>query len=272
MLKKIVFLTALFAFRPVSLLAQEWQGYNPDFSDSSDYFYDDQDQSYSDDERPKAQYKTQDFLEYSYDEVEKGASKIEKAIDARELDEKTSLLNLKKYRPTFVKQGVPVPALDKAISLYQNLINQLSNFDYIAIIDFSVHSKNKRFYLLNLKNGEIKKFVVSHGVGSDPEHTGKVVNFSNTPNSRATSYGAYRTESRYFGKNGLSMILDGLESSNDNARERAIVVHGADYVRDGMVRMGRSHGCPAVPRKDIQTIVDSLEEGALLYAYPGSLR
>ncbi len=55
--------------------------------------------------------------------------------------------------------------------------------------------------------------------------------FSNEPESFKSSIGLYRTAEGYFGKHGYSLRLDGLEKGfNDRARERAIVIHGADYV------------------------------------------
>src|SRR5690606_40188967 len=56
--------------------------------------------------------------------------------------------------------------------------------------------------------------------------------FSNIPESFQSSLGFYATAEPYYGKHGYSLRLDGLEKGiNDKARERAIVIHGADYVR-----------------------------------------
>jgi hypothetical protein len=67
------------------------------------------------------------------------------------------------------------------------------------------------------------------------------------------------------------MRLDGLEATNSNARARAIVVHGANYVSPDMIRqtgrIGRSDGCPAVENRFKTEIVNALTGGSLLLAW-----
>jgi hypothetical protein len=97
-------------------------------------------------------------------------------------------------------------------------------------------------------------------------------NFSNTPGSYASSPGFYITGETYIGKNGLSLILDGIEKGiNDRARERSIVMHGADYVSSDFIRkygrLGRSFGCPAVPEELNKEIIRTIKEGSCLFIY-----
>jgi hypothetical protein len=80
-----------------------------------------------------------------------------------------------------------------------------------------------------------------------------------------SSLGFYLTAETYNGEHGYSLRLDGLSSTNSNARERAIVIHAADYVAPGE-KIGRSWGCPAVEPRYHQQIIDELKEGALIYA------
>src|SRR5690606_932140 len=93
--------------------------------------------------------------------------------------------------------------------------------------------------------------LVAHGRNTGQATADK---FSNLPNSNMSSLGFYLTDETYFGKHGLSLKLDGMDNGhNDKARERAIVMHGADYVSDSFVkqhgRLGRSLGCPALPQE-----------------------
>src|SRR5690606_6407251 len=86
------------------------------------------------------------------------------------------------------------------------------------------------------------------------------------------SIGLFRTQESYYGQHGYSLRMDGLEPGiNDQARQRAIVIHGADYVDASWVerqgRIGRSHGCPAVAQDVIRTVVDNLKGGQFLFAY-----
>ncbi|MEM6734622.1 MAG: murein L,D-transpeptidase catalytic domain-containing protein, partial [Bacteroidota bacterium] len=74
------------------------------------------------------------------------------------------------------------------------------------------------------------------------------------------------------GKHGLSLRLDGLEEGiNDNARQRAIVIHSAKYASQSFIkkygRLGRSFGCPSIPEDDYKETIDLIKEGALLFIY-----
>src|SRR5690606_16428593 len=82
----------------------------------------------------------------------------------------------------------------------------------------------------------------------------------------------YKTANTYQGSNGYSLILNGLEKGiNDQAKARAVVVHGADYCSESFVkatgRLGRSYGCPALPRKLAKPIINTIKNGTLLYIY-----
>jgi hypothetical protein len=111
--------------------------------------------------------------------------------------------------------------------------------------------------------------LVSHGRGS-----GKTMatRFSNAPDSNMSSLGLFRTGEAYVGKNGYSLRLDGLDRGvNDQARARAIVVHGAPYVNAATAKangyLGRSLGCPAVRPAIARELIDTIKDGGLLFAY-----
>ena len=116
----------------------------------------------------------------------------------------------------------------------------------------------------------MSSYLVAHGRGSDPTHTGWLERFSNDPGSYATSSGAFRTGSLYVGAHGHSMRLDGLDPTNSNAASRAIVVHGAWYVSEVMIghsgMLGRSEGCFAVSNSSLAEIISVLGPGRLIYA------
>jgi hypothetical protein len=87
-----------------------------------------------------------------------------------------------------------------------------------------------------------------------------------------SSPGAYRTGDYYSGKHGRSQRLTGLDPENSNAEPRAIVIHGAWYVSDAMVRqhgkLGRSEGCFAFDETNgsLEEVLTRLGPGRLLYA------
>ena len=108
---------------------------------------------------------------------------------------------------------------------------------------------------------------MAHGSGSDPNDEGVPTVFSNVNNSHQSSLGFYLTAETYLGKWGLSLRLDGLsETNNHNARPRAIVMHGASYVKDGRSKQGRSWGCPAIPMAERDAVIAKLKSGSLMYA------
>ncbi|HAG17974.1 MAG TPA: hypothetical protein DCK80_02760, partial [Pseudomonas sp.] len=81
-----------------------------------------------------------------------------------------------------------------------------------------------------------------------------------------------RTAESYSGKHGYSLRMDGLEPGiNDRARERAIVIHPADYVNPSWIatqgRIGRSQGCPAVRPEVARMVVDSLKGGQFMFSW-----
>ena len=98
----------------------------------------------------------------------------------------------------------------------------IAHRDVVGITDFTQPSRAQRFYLVDLMNGRAQTLLVSHGRGSDPQHSGWLERFSNEPRSNASSSGAYVTAGEYVGKHGRSMRLAGLEPSNSNAEPRAI--------------------------------------------------
>lgn len=158
-------------------------------------------------------------------------------------------------------------ALKGYLELHKN--NNLKNSNILSIIDMSKSSKSKRFFIIDIKNKEvIHKSVVAHGQNSGLEFA---KNFSNKINSHKTSLGFYKTAETYFGKHGLSLRLDGLELSNSNARKRAIVIHSADYVSNVFIknngRLGRSWGCPSLPKKDYNKIIEKIKEESVLFIY-----
>src|SRR3954470_242317 len=99
----------------------------------------------------------------------------------------------------------------------------------LTVIDFSQPSTEKRMWVVDLRSHAVLFHeYVAHGRGTGEN---LATAFSNTPESNRSSLGLFRTGEAYIGKHGLSLRLDGLEGGvDDGARERAVVVHGADYV------------------------------------------
>lgn len=147
---------------------------------------------------------------------------------------------------------------------------KITKKNLISIIDFSKPSTEKRFWVIDLDSEKVLFHdFVAHGKNSGAKLAKK---FSNVPGSLTSSIGVFLTSNPYQGKHGYSMRLDGLEKGvNDNARARAIVMHGANYVSSSVAkqlgRLGRSWGCPALPHKTNKKVIDTIKEGSLLFAY-----
>ncbi|MBW2457881.1 MAG: murein L,D-transpeptidase catalytic domain family protein, partial [Deltaproteobacteria bacterium] len=143
-----------------------------------------------------------------------------------------------------------------------------------GIIDYTLPSIEPRFFVLDLRKGDLLYAeMVSHGEGSqDPNDLTLTGHMSNLEGSHASSVGLVVTAETYNGSNGYSMRLDGLEVGfNDNDRDRAIVVHGADYATQSFVNsygyLGRSWGCPAIDPAVKNQLIDTLTGGRLLLKY-----
>ena len=142
--------------------------------------------------------------------------------------------------------------------------------DRVGVVDFGQPSRAPRFALVDTVRGAVQYFPVTHGRGSDPQHDGWLKYFSNRPGSLATSRGAYATADYYWGANGSSMRLKGLERDNNNAEERAIVIHGAWYAEPTLIpeqgKLGRSEGCFVFGADLLPEILYKLGPGRLIVA------
>ena len=159
----------------------------------------------------------------------------------------------------------------EAISGFYELKHKgLIEKDIVTLIDFSLSSNVKRLWIIDLAtNSILMNTFVAHGMNTGEEFA---TTFSNATSSLKSSLGFYSTGEVYSGKHGISLKLDGLESGiNNNARQRAIVIHGANYVCNSFIkannRLGKSHGCPALPLEVSKKIIQTIKEKSCLFIY-----
>ncbi|RBA29527.1 murein L,D-transpeptidase catalytic domain family protein [Flavobacterium tibetense] len=165
-------------------------------------------------------------------------------------------------------------SFSKAFEGYEQLKNQgkIEN-DILTIVDFSLPSTEERMWVIDMKTKTILlQSLVAHGRNSGDN---VATSFSNVSESFQSSLGFYTTGEVYQGKHGFSLRLDGLEKGiNDNARNRAVVIHGADYVSKSFIkqhgRLGRSQGCPAVPYEVHETLINTIKNKSCLFIYHSS--
>ncbi|HVV55689.1 MAG TPA: murein L,D-transpeptidase catalytic domain family protein [Mucilaginibacter sp.] len=169
------------------------------------------------------------------------------------------------------QSGLDIDVFEKAVTGFFNLkaagdIPQYSSV--IAIADLAKSSCTKRLWIIDLIGQKLLLNTwVAHGSGSGDDVAS---NFSNEYDSHASSLGFYVTGGVYYGKHGRSLKLDGMDAGfNDNARERAIVIHAAPYVSKSSInklgRLGRSEGCPAVSRKVIAKVISMIRDKSVLF-------
>jgi hypothetical protein len=168
--------------------------------------------------------------------------------------------------------ALPLAAFRSSIEVYSRLAKegQIINDRVITIIDFTKPSYLERLFVIDLVGEKVLyKSLVAHGKNSGENYA---TSFSNNPDSHQSSLGYYLTGKPYIGRHGYSLLLDGLEKGiNDNARKRAVVIHGAEYVSQSYIesngRLGRSFGCPALPEETVSEIIDTIQEKSLLFIY-----
>ncbi|MDN5395311.1 MAG: murein L,D-transpeptidase catalytic domain family protein [Chryseobacterium sp.] len=203
-------------------------------------------------------------------------AKIEKVADTK--SEKTaakasSSEELYKSIPFDPEHELNYEVFSKALTGFENLkkaglLNQDSHL--LTICDFSMSSNTKRLWVIDTNEKKVLfNSLVAHGKNTGEEFA---ANFSNTESSLQSSLGFYITDATYQGDNGYSLKLLGMDKGfNDAAYRRAIVMHGADYVSDEFAsvhkRIGRSWGCPAVPRALTQPIINTIKGRNCLFIY-----
>lgn len=160
--------------------------------------------------------------------------------------------------------------VDRAKQELSRVGSQIWRTDKVGIVDFNRPSREPRFFIVDLEQGSVRSYLTAHGRGSDWEHDGWLKTFSNVHGSNATSRGAYMSLEWYTGKYGMSMRLAGLDEDNNNALDRAIVVHEAWYCAPDMLekwgKLGRSEGCFAVPPGQMIDMLYDLGGGRLIFA------
>jgi hypothetical protein len=170
--------------------------------------------------------------------------------------------------------NLKLPNIESFSSAFEgyNLLKEQGKIqnDFLTIVDFSLSSQSKRLWVIDMKNLKVVyNTLVAHGKNSGLDYA---TNFSNVNSSNKSSLGFFMTGETYMGKHGLSLKLDGLEKGvNDKARQRGIVVHGADYVSSNFARnnnrLGRSQGCPALPVELSKKIIQMIKNKSCLYIY-----
>ncbi len=154
---------------------------------------------------------------------------------------------------------------------YQSMGASMQGAKVLAVADMTRPSTEQRLFVIDLANKRLlMRTWVAHGRNSGDLYCERV---SNRMGSLQTSKGLYRVGDRIISpKHGDALLLHGLNKGlNDKALDREIIIHGADYVCQAFIqehgRLGRSFGCPAVPRDQMARVIELLATGGLLYVH-----
>ena len=153
------------------------------------------------------------------------------------------------------------------------------NTNFCILIDMSLHSGLKRFFIYDFTKNEIsQKYLVGHGCGnnawsSDDSKENPI--FSNEDNSHLSSLGKYKLGERSYSNWGVNVkyLMHGLEKTNDNALKRVIVFHSWEKMSDDEVYPDGSPegwGCPTVSNnafKEIDPLIKKSHKPVLIWIY-----
>ena len=146
---------------------------------------------------------------------------------------------------------------------------------YAFLSNMGMLSSKKRFFVINLVTMQIEQSgMVSQGRGQGRTKYDK--QYSNIVESKCTSLGRYKISNRYRGSYGESYRLVGLDSSNQNALKRNIVLHPMGCIPDeeSMAPTCISEGCPAVSPNflsGLSKIIDTRQKPVLLWVFDSNL-
>lgn len=144
----------------------------------------------------------------------------------------------------------------------------------LTIVDFTKPSTQERLFVLDMQRKKvILKTYVSHGKGSGNLYASS---FSNVEGTFKSSNGFFLTGQTYFGKNGTSLRLHGLElGRNDQAFSRTLVIHASQYSNrefgQAQGRLGRSLGCYTIPSHIHRYLIRMLQNQQVFYVHSQGL-
>jgi hypothetical protein len=168
--------------------------------------------------------------------------------------------------------GLSHQAFTMALKGFQKLVEmgKVQKDNLLSILDFSLPSGKKRLFVIDLAAGQL----MFHTYAAHGKKSGTAVptRFSNKVNSNKSSLGFYLTGETYNGSHGESLRLVGEEKGiNDKAMQRGIVMHSASYVDEAAVEsqgfIGRSQGCPALPKDVYLDVIETIKDGSCLFMY-----
>ena len=173
--------------------------------------------------------------------------------------------------PAFPRPAeIQAEAWRHAVNAYQRAeLRGLTRHRVLTLIDYTLPSTARRLWVVELGTSRVLMHeFVAHGSASGGT---MATRFSNVNGSRSSSVGTFLTGGTYIGVRGLSRRLVGLEPGiNDHAFQRGIVLHGTPAVSAASARLGRlgrTEGCPAVPKTSARRLINLVPEGSVVFVW-----
>jgi L,D-transpeptidase catalytic domain len=153
------------------------------------------------------------------------------------------------------------------------------NTNFCILIDMSIHSGLKRFFIYDFKKDSItNSFLVTHGCCDNPWNTDiskDSPKFSNLDGSHCSSLGKYKIGKRTTSDWGVKLkyFLHGLEKTNSNALARTIVFHSWEAISDDEIYpkgTNEGWGCPAISNNSfviVDPILKATTKPVLMWIY-----
>lgn len=161
---------------------------------------------------------------------------------------------------------------NRTLSVKKYISDNQYNSRICFFIDMNIHSGKDRFFVYDLeKDSILASGLVAHG--SCDNGFQEDARFSNKINSGCSCDGKFRIGKSYTGRFGLAYKLHGLDSSNNNAYERTIVLHSYKCVPEQEVYpmpVCNSRGCPMVSvafLEKLKLFIDRSKDPILLSVY-----
>jgi hypothetical protein len=132
---------------------------------------------------------------------------------------------------------------------------------YVVLVDYTRNLMQDRLYLVNRRTRKVVlRARVSHAWASGVL---RPTDFSNVPESRKSSHGAFETMTSYRGAWGYSMRIRGLDRGlNDMAEKRSVVFHSTERMKGPY-----TWGCFATSGDVNRRLIDSIQGGSLVYVH-----
>lgn len=193
-------------------------------------------------------------------------------ISLTKTSKKSFTLQVSKKKSFLTPPGNTLRKLEQKAAAAKIYVNQNGyNENLCCLIDMNIPSGQNRFFIYDLKKDSIRATgLVAHGNCFEYWLEGR--RYSNVVGSGCTSVGKYKIGNPYTGKFGYSYKLHGLDSSNNNAFERTVVLHSHHCIPESEVteEICQSNGCPTVSPgllMQLKSIINNSKKPLLLWIY-----